>query len=121
MDHPGAEKKVVRVTIFQQSYALRTTGDPAETEALAQTVDMLMNQIAMRTSGADSARIAVLACLHLADQVRQLERSQARLWERLEALDRRLAETLERAGAAPGSEKPLLPFQRPEAADVGDH
>lgn len=121
MDHPGAEKKVVRVTIFQQSYALRTTGDPAETEALAQTVDMLMSQIAMRTSGADSARIAVLACLHLADQVRQLERSQARLWERLEALDRRLAETLEGAGAAPGSEKPLLPFQRPEAADVGDH
>lgn len=94
MDDSAADKKVVRVTIFQQPYALRTSGDPAETEALAQAVDMLMNQIAMRTSGADPARVAVLACLHLADQVRQLERGQARLMERLEALDRRLADTL---------------------------
>lgn len=92
MDSSGGEKKVVRVTIFQQPYALRTSGDPAETEALAQAVDTLMNQIAMRTSGADAARVAVLACLHLADQVRQLERGLARLKERMAALDRRLAE-----------------------------
>ncbi len=102
MDNPGAEKKVVRVTIFQQPYALRTSGDPAETEALAQAVDMLMNQIAMRTSGADPARVAVLACLHLADQVRQLERSHARLMERLEALDRRLGEALDGARGSAG-------------------
>ncbi|MCS7042393.1 MAG: cell division protein ZapA [Bryobacteraceae bacterium] len=98
MDNPGTEKKVVRVTIFQQPYALRTSGDPAETEALAQAVDTLMNQIAMRTSGADAARVAVLACLHLADQVRQLERGQARLRERLEKLERRLAEAMDGAG-----------------------
>lgn len=99
MDNPGAEKKVVRVTIFQQPYALRTSGDPAETEALAQAVDTLMNQIAMRTSGTDPARVAVLACLHLADQLRQLERGYARLQQRLEQLDRRLAEALD---GAPG-------------------
>ncbi|GIU73019.1 MAG: hypothetical protein KatS3mg004_0106 [Bryobacteraceae bacterium] len=92
MDSSGADKKVVRVTIFQQPYALRTSGDPAETEALAQAVDTLMNQIAMRTSGADAARVAVLACLHLADQVRQLERGLAHLKDRMAALDRRLAE-----------------------------
>ena len=91
MEDSGADKKVVRVTIFQQPYALRTSGDPAETQALADAVDALMNRIAARTSGADPARVAVLACLHLADQVRQLQREQDRLLDRLEALDRRLS------------------------------
>lgn len=92
MEDSGADKKVVRVTIFQQPYALRTSGDPAETEALAEAVDTLMNRIAARTSGADPARIAVLACLHLADQLRQLERAQDRIAARLASLDQRLAE-----------------------------
>lgn len=92
MEDSGADKKVVRVTIFQQPYALRTSGDPAETEALAQVVDTLMHRIAARASGADPARVAVLACLHLADQLRQLERAQDSIGRRLAALDRRLAE-----------------------------
>lgn len=91
MDDSAADKKVVRVTIFQQPYALRTSGDPAETEALAEAVDTLMHRIAARTSGADPARVAVLACLHLADQVRQLERARSQVLERIEAIERRLA------------------------------
>lgn len=102
MDTPGTDKKVVRVTIFQQPYALRTSGDPAETEALAQAVDTLMNQIAMRTSGADPARVAVLACLHLADQVRHLERDFARLRQRLAEFDGRLASLIENPGRDSG-------------------
>jgi len=101
VDDSAADKKVVRVTIFQQPYALRTSGDPAETEALAETVDTLMNRIAARTSGADPARVAVLACLHLADQVRQLERARSRVLERIEALEQRLARLAD--GAAGGS------------------
>jgi cell division protein ZapA len=92
VEDSGADKKVVRVTIFQQPYALRTSGDPAETEALAEAVDSLMNRIAARTAGADPARVAVLACLHLADQLRQLERAQDRIAQRLAALDQRLSE-----------------------------
>lgn len=91
MEDSAADKKVVRVTIFQQPYALRTSGDPAETEALAEAVDSLMNRIAARTSGADSTRVAVLACLHLADQLRQVQREQESTLQRLEDLDRRLA------------------------------
>jgi cell division protein ZapA (FtsZ GTPase activity inhibitor) len=68
------EKRVVRVTIFQQPYTLRASGDPADTEAVARGVDELMNQIADRTAASDASRIAVLAALHLADKVRQLER-----------------------------------------------
>lgn len=84
------EKKLVRVTIFQQPYTLRSSGEPGETEALADAVDSLMNQIASRSSGSDAARVAVLACLHLADQVRQLERDYDNLTERLSRLDARL-------------------------------
>lgn len=94
MQDSGADKKVVRVTIFQQPYSLRTSGDPAETEALAEAVDSLMNRIASRTSGADPSRVAVLACLHLADQLRQLQREQDLTLQRLENLDRRLASLL---------------------------
>jgi cell division protein ZapA (FtsZ GTPase activity inhibitor) len=74
VDSGSPEKTLVRVTIFQQPYTLRSSGEPGETEALAQAVDSLMNQIAARTSGTDPTRVAVLAALHLADRVRHLEK-----------------------------------------------
>jgi cell division protein ZapA (FtsZ GTPase activity inhibitor) len=74
VDSGNPDKTLVRVTIFQQPYTLRSSGEPGETEILAQAVDSLMNQIAARTSGTDPTRVAVLAALHLADRARQLER-----------------------------------------------
>ena len=94
MDPVTSEKKLVRVTIFQQPYTLRSSGATGETEALAEAVDSLMNQIASRSSGADSTRVAVLACLHLADKIRQLERETDQVRSRLLALDQHLAESL---------------------------
>lgn len=88
------EKTTVRVTIFQQPYTLRASGEPGETEALAQAVDSIMNQIATRTSGADPSRIAVLACLHLADRIRHLEREIEHRQERASKLEARLEEAL---------------------------
>ncbi len=69
MDAPDS-KKVVRVTIFNQNYSLTTSGDPKDTEALAQEIDELMSSIARRAGNLDSTRTAVLACLHLADRLR---------------------------------------------------
>jgi cell division protein ZapA len=77
------EKKTVRVNIFNQSYSLVTTGNESEVEELAHRVDELMNNIA-RGSNTDASRIAVLACLHLADELRTAEskhRSLSRLLE----------------------------------------
>lgn len=73
MDTAPPDRRQVRVTIFNQSYTLRTTGDKGETERLAKSVDELMNDIASRTGNFDAARVAVLACLHLADQLRSLQ------------------------------------------------
>jgi cell division protein ZapA (FtsZ GTPase activity inhibitor) len=90
----GSEKKVVRVNIFQQPYTLRVSGEPGETERLAQIVDNLMNQIASRTSGAEPARVAVLASLHLADRVRGLERELQLMRDRLDSLDHHISSVL---------------------------
>jgi cell division protein ZapA len=73
MDPANPEKQPVRVTILHQSYTLLASGDPAALEELAESVDRLMCAIADKASSADSLRVAVLACLHLADRLRSLE------------------------------------------------
>jgi cell division protein ZapA (FtsZ GTPase activity inhibitor) len=100
VDTQGTEKRVVRVTIFQQPYSLRASGDPAETEAIAHGVDDLMNQIADRSSSSDPARVAVLAALHLADKVRALEARAEALEERLSDFRQRLQEAGKRTEKA---------------------
>lgn len=72
MDPQNPEKQPVRVTIFHQPYTLLTT-DPQALQELADSVDQLMSAIAARSASADSLRVAVLACLHLADRLRSLE------------------------------------------------
>jgi len=91
----AADKKLVRVIIFQQPYTLRSSGEPGETEALASAVDELMSQIAARTSSTDSTRIAVLASLHLADRLRGLEKELDQVRARLSNLNRGLSEILD--------------------------
>ena len=68
------DKQSVRVTILSRPYTLRVAGDPREVEAVAASVNDLMLSIAARVPDADTTRIAVLACLHLADKLRALER-----------------------------------------------
>ena len=70
-----AGKQPVRVTILNQQYSLRAAGDPREIEDVARRVDELLHSIADRAHSADPTRVAVLGCLHLADQLRTLERS----------------------------------------------
>ena len=82
------EKKTVRVNIYNQAYSLVTTGEEADVEELAHRVDDLMNNIA-RGSNTDASRIAVLACMHLADELRTAE-SKHRTLSRL--LEETLAE-----------------------------
>jgi cell division protein ZapA len=69
-----AEKQSVRVTIYNQSYSLLAQGDPQEVLTAAQIVDDLMHSIAQKAPTTDTARIAVMACLHLADKLRVKER-----------------------------------------------
>ena len=74
----------VRVTIFNQTYSLVASEEPGRIEDLAHRIDELMSSIAARAGNVDSNRIAVLACLHLADQVESLERELAELKNKVE-------------------------------------
>lgn len=59
------------MTILNQNFTLLTTGNPKEMVDLANQVDDLMTSIARKSPNLDSTRVAVFACLHLADQLRQ--------------------------------------------------
>jgi cell division protein ZapA len=96
------EKQPVRVTILSRPYTLLATGDPREVEEVAASVDELMLSIASRAPNADSTRIAVLACLHLADRLRSMEREFQGLKERVERKSLEFAGLLEQAMGADG-------------------
>jgi cell division protein ZapA len=74
----------VRVTIFNQTYSLVATDDASQLEELAHTVDELMQTIAARAGNLDSTRIAVLACLHMADQLRGVQKDLDGLKQRID-------------------------------------
>jgi cell division protein ZapA len=86
-------RQPVRVQIFNQSYSLLVEGDPRDVQEIAQRVDDLVASIASRTSSSDSTRLAVLACLHLADKLRAAEKQ----LQLVEAKSGRIATLLEEA------------------------
>jgi cell division protein ZapA len=99
------DKQSVRVTILSRPYVLRTAGDPHDVERVAASVDELMLNIASRAPNADSTHIAVLACMHLADRLRQLEQELGQFKERVDRKSGEFAGMLEQliASAREGS------------------
>lgn len=100
MSVPEKPKQSIRVTIFNQSYSVSTSGDPHDTEELAHEVDELMSSIARRAGNLDATRTAVLACLHLADRLRVIERQLNELRESIGHKTRDFALLLDQAFAA---------------------
>jgi cell division protein ZapA len=91
------ERKTVRVTIFNQPYTLVAADDTGEVETLAHSVDDLMNDIAHRAGSNDPNRVAVLACLHLADRLRAIERELTDLKARVDHKSRQFSLLLDKA------------------------
>jgi cell division protein ZapA len=87
------EKRPVRVIIFGQAYTVLAE-DPAEVEDLARRVDDLMSSIANHGSH-DTGRTAVLACLHLADELQTAERQLAEVKEAIATKSRQFSILLE--------------------------
>ena len=93
----GSGPKTVRVTIFHQQYSVSATDDAGEIELLAQEVDELMNSIAVRAGNVDATRVAVLACLHMADRLRTIERELQELKTRVGEKSRQFSLLLDKA------------------------
>lgn len=100
MDAPDTTKQIVRVTIFNQTYTVSTSGSPSQTQELAQEVDELMSSIARRAGNLDSTRTAVLACLHLADRLRATEQRLGDLRQSVEHKSRDFAILLDQVLAS---------------------
>ena len=82
---------------LQPNLYLDATDESGEVEALAHTVDELMTQIAQRAGNVDANRMAVLACLHLADRLRAMERDLADLKARVDQKSRQFSLLLDQA------------------------
>jgi cell division protein ZapA len=83
------------VEIFGSSYHVRGDKDPELLQDLANHVDDKMREIAQQVSTVDTAKIAILAALNIADELMQCRKQQE--GERVEIQDKvtRLAERLE--------------------------
>ncbi|MFL6416950.1 MAG: cell division protein ZapA [Bryobacteraceae bacterium] len=99
MDIPGTAKQIVRVNIFNQTYAISASGNVREVEDLAREIDDLMAAIAKRSGGLDTTRTAVLACLHLADRLKTVERELSEFKQSVSHKSRDFASLLDRAFA----------------------
>ena len=83
------------VEIFGSTYHVRGDKDPELLQELADHVDGKMREIAQQVSTVDTAKIAILAALNIADELLQCRKQQE--GERVEIQDKvtRLAERLE--------------------------
>jgi cell division protein ZapA len=95
MENVPSQRQQVKVNILNQSFTLVTEGDPQEMVDLANQVEELMMSIARRSPNLDSTRVAVFACLHLADQLRV---RQADINSRAKKLELLLDEVLKGTG-----------------------
>ena len=93
----GAQRNTVHVTIFNQPYTLAVSGETGEVEALAHSVDQLMTDIALKAGNVEGSRVAVLACLHLADRLRGLEQDLSEFRNQVGEKSRRFSVLLDEA------------------------
>ena len=64
------------VEIFGAVYSVRGSDDRGYLQGLADLVDRKMREVAQHVNTADTARIAILAALNLADELMSLEKRQ---------------------------------------------
>jgi cell division protein ZapA len=94
MDPAAPVKKPLRLTIFNQQFTLLVSGDTADLEEAAHTVDELMTSLS-RSRNLDTTKAAVFACLHLADRIRTMERELEEWKQRVDAKSRRISSLLD--------------------------
>jgi cell division protein ZapA len=92
MGSDPTDKRPVRINIQNHEFSLLVSGAAAaaELEQAAHEVDDLMRTIA-RAGNMDFTRVAILACLHLQDRVRSLEREVSQIESRFEDRTRQLS------------------------------
>jgi len=73
------EPSSVRVRIYDREFALRTTGDPERLQALCDSLDKRMREVAASTGAVDTLKVAILAALSLGDDLQRIQEELNRL------------------------------------------
>jgi len=66
----------IKVEIYNQTYNIRSDGDNEYIHRLAEYVDSKMREVTHGGYTVDSHKIAILAALHIADELHQLRNQQ---------------------------------------------
>ena len=108
----SASSPTIRVEIYNQTYNIRSDGDTEYIVQLAEFVDSRMREISSGTLTVDSLKVAILAALHIADELHRLkhvhEQADAQLGTRsaecAEMLDRllKVRNSVEQEQGGPG-------------------
>lgn len=94
-----SQPEPVTVQIHGASYTIRGDGSPVDIDVLARHVDEIMRDVAQATGLTDSLKIAVMAALHIADDLFRLRREIGAIEGTTEACKSMLDEML---GEGPG-------------------
>ena len=86
----------IRVEIYNQTYNIRSDGDTEYIIQLAGFVDSRMREISSGTLTVDSLKVAILAALHIADELHRLKHMHEQADSQLAARSSECAEMLDR-------------------------
>src|ERR1700737_3012094 len=86
----------IRVEIYNQTYNIRSDGDTEYIIQLAEFVDSRMREISSGTLTVDSLKVAILAALHIADELHRLKHLYEQADTQLAARSSECAELLDR-------------------------
>ena len=92
----GSGTPTIRVEIYNQTYNIRSDGDSEYVTGLAEFVDQRMREISSGTLTVDSLKVAILAALHIADELHRLKRLHEQADSQLASRSAECAEMLDR-------------------------
>src|SRR5437660_11816298 len=99
----AASSETIRVEIYDQSYTVRSDGDPDYLKQLAEYVDQRMREISSGTLTVDSRKVAILAALYIADELHQLRKMHEQADAQLATRSAECSEMLDRLLKIPRS------------------
>lgn len=94
--NPTEGTPTIRVEIYNQTYNIRSDGDSEYVTGLAEFVDRRMREISSGTLTVDSLKVAILAALHIADELHRLKRLHEQTDNQLASRSAECAEMLDR-------------------------
>src|SRR5512133_1964012 len=92
----ASSSPTIKVEIYDQTYTVRSDGDPEYLKQLAEYVDRRMREISSGTLTVDSRKVAILAALYIADELHRLKNMHEQADSQLAARSAECAEMLDR-------------------------